>query len=612
MKKIVILSMLLLIFTVAAFAAGTARTYTQKVVAADPGVDILTLVTGTATTYTAPNYTVTADVVETPGEVLQTGIAPTSTLKLYKSGNGTTVPYFAAVVLQLGSFTTQWVAAQTVRIVVTKTDVAGNPSTTWDLIIPPTTTVINYTNYPTYVSAQQNIPPLAPAGYDVQVNCNLPAMIYDGAESTGFRAPHLFTLLTGSHTYSVEPISTVITPAPQTVTAAGTVTFTYTNAAGTTGGGGGGAVVAPGEITLPVTTGVAVTGTVNGAGLLVVTQVAPSATVKGGPGYYHGYQNVFTTYQVWASDVSILNGATLNFNYTAPVPNHYYVAVHWGGANHGYWPTDFPETPGVSTPGYAFGAAVSQSGYTLGMAPFTGAHYIAPILTIGPIPTYLAKGPGTFEIILNNGMADMGGDYDLPVELSSFAAVATAQMFVNLAWTTESETGNLGFNVLRSTDNNVNNATQVNFQIISGTNTSTTQNYTFVDNTVDPETTYYYWLEMVSQNNTSSFSNFVMVTTHVTPPVVVAKTELGSAFPNPFNVNNVTTIPYTVKTGETATLTIYNVLGQTVKTYALQNNNPNITWNGRDDNGAACGSGIYFYKLSSPSVNTTKKMVIVK
>jgi hypothetical protein len=38
----------------------------------------------------------------------------------------------------------------------------------------------------------------------------------------------------------------------------------------------------------------------------------------------------------------------------------------------------------------------------------------------------------------------------------------------------------------------------------------------------------------------------------------------------------------------------------------------NLNWNGKDSKGNVCGSGIYFYKLSTPSMNMTKKMVIVK
>lgn len=201
---------------------------------------------------------------------------------------------------------------------------------------------------------------------------------------------------------------------------------------------------------------------------------------------------------------------------------------------------------------------------------------------------------------------------ELPVELSSFAATVTADMFVSLQWITQSETNNLGFNVLRSDDGIIATARKVNSRLINGTNTSSTHTYDFVDSEVDPETTYYYWLEMINFDGTNSFSNYVVVNTHDNTPIIPITTVLRKAYPNPFNEHTSTNIAMDVKTGETATLIIYNVLGQTVKTYVRQAGSYKITWNGRNEKGAVCGSGIYFYKLNSPSINTTKKMVIVK
>ncbi len=215
----------------------------------------------------------------------------------------------------------------------------------------------------------------------------------------------------------------------------------------------------------------------------------------------------------------------------------------------------------------------------------------------------LSKAP--FTIGFENGG-------DLPVELSSFTALVSAQMFVNLQWTTESETNNQGFNVLRSNDGILANAVQVNVGMITGTNTTTTHNYSFVDHEIEAQNAYYYWLEMVNFDGTSNFSNYVMVNTTNTAPVIPTTTMLKNAYPNPFNSNHSTTIGLDVKNGETATLTIYNVRGQIVKTYSKEAGSHQISWNGLDENGTACGSGIYFYKLSTESMNITKKMMIVK
>ena len=96
------------------------------------------------------------------------------------------------------------------------------------------------------------------------------------------------------------------------------------------------------------------------------------------------------------------------------------------------------------------------------------------------------------------------------------------------------------------------------------------------------------------------------------PPVLPEYTTMRNAYPNPFRANTGTTIEVNVKAGETGQVTVYNVLGQVVKTYTVKEGLNNLNWNGKDSKGNVCGSGIYFYKLSTPSMNMTKKMVIVK
>lgn len=209
-------------------------------------------------------------------------------------------------------------------------------------------------------------------------------------------------------------------------------------------------------------------------------------------------------------------------------------------------------------------------------------------------------------------VAILNDNETLPVELSVFNAVLTAQKFVKLTWVSESETGMLGYKVYRSQSNDVNSAIVITPSIIEATNTSTTQVYTHEDNEVLPFNSYYYWLEAVDYASSEFYGpQFVEITGEVAPELPV-QTAMKSAYPNPFKANSNTTIEVAVKAGETGNVTIYNVLGQVVKTYKVSEGTHNLEWNGRDNKGNACGSGIYFYKLSSPSMNQTKKMVIVK
>ena len=89
--------------------------------------------------------------------------------------------------------------------------------------------------------------------------------------------------------------------------------------------------------------------------------------------------------------------------------------------------------------------------------------------------------------------------------------------------------------------------------------------------------------------------------------------ELEQNFPNPFNPT--TSIRYTVNNAGTYKLSVYNVLGQQIRTLVNGFQTPNryeLTWDGRNDKGVAVGSGIYFYKLTGENQNITKKMVLLK
>lgn len=88
---------------------------------------------------------------------------------------------------------------------------------------------------------------------------------------------------------------------------------------------------------------------------------------------------------------------------------------------------------------------------------------------------------------------------------------------------------------------------------------------------------------------------------------------LSSNYPNPFNPN--TSLAFGLPTAGQVRLSIYNVLGQQVRTLVDEQmvaGHHEVTWNGRDDAGRAVSSGVYFYRLESNQFNQTRKMMLVK
>ena len=75
---------------------------------------------------------------------------------------------------------------------------------------------------------------------------------------------------------------------------------------------------------------------------------------------------------------------------------------------------------------------------------------------------------------------------------------------------------------------------------------------------------------------------------------------LGQNYPNPFNPETI--IPFQLATSTTATLTIYNISGQAVRTLLSGPLSPGpnqVIWDGRDNPGNAVAVGVYIYRLTA-------------
>jgi hypothetical protein len=96
-------------------------------------------------------------------------------------------------------------------------------------------------------------------------------------------------------------------------------------------------------------------------------------------------------------------------------------------------------------------------------------------------------------------------------------------------------------------------------------------------------------------------------------PNVPTHYSLDQNFPNPFNPS--TTLPYSLKEGAHVTISIYNVLGQNVKTLVNEYQDAGHytkVWDGHDDSGSEVASGIYFYRIKAGDFSDIKKMVLMK
>ena len=96
------------------------------------------------------------------------------------------------------------------------------------------------------------------------------------------------------------------------------------------------------------------------------------------------------------------------------------------------------------------------------------------------------------------------------------------------------------------------------------------------------------------------------------------ETELLRNYPNPFNPE--TWIPYRLAEDAFVTLSIYDGIGQVVRTLDIghqvasiyESRSKAVYWNGRNAFGETVASGIYFYTLTAGDFSATRKMVILK
>ncbi len=206
-------------------------------------------------------------------------------------------------------------------------------------------------------------------------------------------------------------------------------------------------------------------------------------------------------------------------------------------------------------------------------------------------------------------------DQTLPVQLSSFDVFNTNSSNVMVKWVTQSESDLDGYRIYRNCDNNLNNAEMLDV-FIPGTNTSQTQTYSYIDNSIEVNGIYYYWIKMIDYDASSSFYGPAIIEVEddfnnsVDIPLT---TGLVSIYPNPFNPT--TSIRYSLDSNSLTEIKIYNVRGQLVKTFDLGMQTTGfhkLVWNAKDDNGNKLPSGVYFSRMKANNKIDTKKIILLK
>jgi hypothetical protein len=122
------------------------------------------------------------------------------------------------------------------------------------------------------------------------------------------------------------------------------------------------------------------------------------------------------------------------------------------------------------------------------------------------------------------------------------------------------------------------------------------------------------WTASTVLHGTPGSENSVLTTVHdMSPALLPERYELFPNYPNPFNPS--TTIRYSIKEKGFIRITIYNILGQAVRSLVNQELDAGIystVWNGQDNNGHPVSSGTYLYILAAGGHRFSQRMMLLK
>ena len=197
------------------------------------------------------------------------------------------------------------------------------------------------------------------------------------------------------------------------------------------------------------------------------------------------------------------------------------------------------------------------------------------------------------------GFLNAGTD-PLPVELSAFSAAAEGRAAV-LTWTTLSETDNQGFEVQQQMDGRF-----VRVGFASGAESGTSTEARAYSYRVEglPPGTHTFRLRQVNLDGSDTFSQEVDVTT------TLAKAyELAPAAPNPFRAR--TTFRLDVKAPQQVRVTLYNVLGQPVRSLYDGPAEPGHRRTFSID-AAGLPSGRYFYRVEGETFSEARSVTLLR
>jgi hypothetical protein len=217
-------------------------------------------------------------------------------------------------------------------------------------------------------------------------------------------------------------------------------------------------------------------------------------------------------------------------------------------------------------------------------------------------------GLGYDGLASNGEVEDYLVSIDVPVELGSFSA-SMEDGAVRLAWTTQSESDNLGFQVYRSDEASAGYEKLTDELIPAAGNSQTVRDYSYLDDTVEGGMTYYYKLADVSVDGLETLHGPIEVRVSLLPNFL----SLDTPVPNPM-VRQDATIQFSIPSAGMTRLVLYDLAGRELTVLAdgmMQPGSHNVKFGRADARGNRLPAGLYFLRLLSPSGVRSQRILLV-
>lgn len=192
-------------------------------------------------------------------------------------------------------------------------------------------------------------------------------------------------------------------------------------------------------------------------------------------------------------------------------------------------------------------------------------------------------------------------------ELVKFTAVLLDESDIKLDWSTISYGDEQGYDIERS---DIKSSSWEKIGHVEGKNILNTQvDYSFTDSKANTSSNLKYRLKSISADATYTLLGEVELN------LAPQKFELSQNYPNPFNPSTKIRyiLPQTANANDQMSrvlLKVYDILGNEVAT--LVNESQESGQHEIEFNGSGLASGIYIYRLDTPSFHDTKKMLLLK